>query len=339
VPFVTETLYQNLVRRVDSQAPLSVHHCAWPEMKLRAADAGLLADMAVARTVVNLGHATRASSNLKVRQPLGRAVVVVAPELRAALRRRLALVADELNVKQVELAAQEAELITYKLLPDNRLLGPRFGQLFPKVREALNKTEASAAVATLRSGKNLALMVDGQAVALAPNEVLINLQPRPGFAVAAEGGVVVALDTAVTPELRAEGLAREFVRRVQDLRKAAGFDISDRVATHFTASSDLAAAISQFASYIKSETLTLELVADAPPAGAATSDDEFDGEQLSLGLVKATLTARPGVKSKAGAKRKVAKTKKFAPARKNAAAPKRKPPAIAKARSQKPARK
>src|SRR5262249_36778328 len=121
VPFTAEAFYQNLVRRVDAGAPLSVHHCNWPAVDEARLDRALLADMATARAVGALGHATRAAANLKVRQPLARAVAVVAPEQQAGLVRMSELVKDELNVKALDLASNEAELITYKLLPNNKL--------------------------------------------------------------------------------------------------------------------------------------------------------------------------------------------------------------------------
>jgi hypothetical protein len=245
--------------------------------------------MAVARVVVTLGHATRASANLKVRQPLARAVVVVAPQQQAGLLRMRDLVADELNVKAVELASNEADLVTYRLLPNNKLLGPKYGPLLPHIRAALAEAEPQAAVDTLRAGQALRLTAGSAPVELAQEEVLINPQPRPGFAVAAEGGVVVALDTRLTPELRAEGLAREVVRRIQDLRKSAGFDIADRIITYYTCSPGLADAVTGYSSYIKAETLSVDLRSGGAPSGAeaATASDRFDGETLTLALVKA----------------------------------------------------
>jgi isoleucyl-tRNA synthetase len=356
-PFVTEQMYQNLVRTVDAQAPLSVHHTAWPTVDKLLVDRPLLDEMRAARAVVALGHAVRAAGNLKVRQPLGRVVVVAPPEERKRLQRHAALVTDELNVKHLEFTLNEAELVTYKLLPDNRTLGPKFGPLFPKVRQALAATDPQTAVHTLRSGLNLVLAVDGQNVELAPADILINPQPRPGFAVKAEGEYVVALDTAVTPELRAEGWAREIVRRVQDLRKSAGFEISDRVTTYYTATPALAEAIAVHADYLKGETLSLELVNGPAPEGAAVQADDFDGEKVSLGLVKvvapalakasaklrasrAARTVKPAAKKSAATKPAAKKTitKKAAAAKKPAAKkPAKKPATGAKAKPRKPA--
>jgi isoleucyl-tRNA synthetase len=287
LPFLAETLYQNLVRSVDAQAPESVHHTRWPEAEAAALDRELLNDMAIARTVVTLGHATRANANLKVRQPLARAIVVVRPGQAEGLLRMRELVMDELNVKAVELAANEAELISYRLLPNNRLLGPRFGSRFPAVRAALAAADPAAAVATLRAGQALELAVDGEMVSLAGEDVIVNPVPKAGFAVAAEAGVVTALDTSLTLELRAEGLAREVVRRLQDLRKSAGFDIADRIVTYYTASQELGQALSTYADYIRAETLSVALRAEPAPEGAAVSSDSFDGETLMLGLVRA----------------------------------------------------
>ena len=287
LPFLSEHLYQNLVRSVDPNAPLSVHHTDWPVADAAWLDRALLDAMAITRTVVTLGHATRSTANLKVRQPLARAVAVVAPDQREGLLRLRELVAEELNVKAVELAANEGELITYKLLPNNKLLGPKFGALFPRIRAALAEVDPVEAVATLRAGQPLTLTVEGQAVALLAEDVIVNPLPRVGFAVAAEGAVVVALDTNLTPELRAEGLAREVVRRIQDLRKGGGFEIADRIVTYYTSSPGLSDAIVGYASYIKAETLSVDLRSGEPPSEASTATDQFDGETLTLCLVKA----------------------------------------------------
>ncbi len=292
VPFVTEAMYQNLVRGVDKRAPSSVHHCEWPQSDKKKLDANLLAEMDAARQVVTLGHGVRGEANLKVRQPLARVLVVVPQETRARLAHMRELVTDELNVKALEFVKNEADLVTYNLLPDNRALGPKFGARFPKVRAALAQTDAVRAVATLRAGKHLVLDVDGQTVELAPNEVLVTPQPRAGFAVKAEGAYVVALDTTVTPELRAEGLAREFVRHVQDLRKSAGFEIEDRIVTHYAASDGLSRAVRAHAKYIQSDTLSVKLVAGIAPEGAAKVEDEFDGESVEIGIVKSAKGAK-----------------------------------------------
>jgi isoleucyl-tRNA synthetase len=213
-----------------------------------------------------------------------------------------------LNVKAVEFAAREEELVTYQLRPNLQTVSEKVKQLIPdaetddkvlkkELRErrkavmaglqaALAAQDASQVAARVRAGQALALDVNGARVELALGDVLVTPQPKPGFAVASEGGLVVALDTTLTPDLVAEGLAREFVRRIQDLRKSAEFDIADRIRIHYTATPKLARALEQFRDYIMGETLADEMSADPAPANAATLDDTFDGEKVTIGVVK-----------------------------------------------------
>jgi isoleucyl-tRNA synthetase len=284
-PFVTEVMYQNLTRGAYPDAPESVHLTDWPKGEpLNQADRALLTDMAAARQVVTLGHALRAASNVKVRQPLARALVATTPEQKASVARLADIVADELNVKAVELAEREQDLVSYRLLPDNRVLGKKFGKQFPAVRAALAELEPYAAAHTVHAGQSLTLMVEGQSVVLAPEEVLIQVQPREGFAVQAEGGVVVALDTHLTPELAVEGQAREIVRRIQTLRKDAGFELTDRIETTYNASGDVARAFEDWADYIKAETLSLKLQPSDSPDGEKAESFKLDGQPVTLAV-------------------------------------------------------
>ncbi|MGH2591896.1 MAG: isoleucine--tRNA ligase [Anaerolineae bacterium] len=288
LPFLSETMYQNLARSVTTgaEAPESVHHCDWPTVDAAKIDTTLLADMAIGRQVVTLGHSTRASHNLKVRQPLAKTIVVVPDASRASIERMSDVIADELNVKSVELAANEAELVTYRLLPDNKKLGPKFGAKFPELRKALAEADTGALVAAIRSGAPTSVGSGENTFDLAPDEILVTPQPREGFAVASEAGAVVALDTALTPELAQEGLARDVVRRIQDLRKKADFDISDRIVTTVQAEGELKMAIETWIDYIKVETLSDELRFDAPPAGAVVDTDSLDRARLTIGVAK-----------------------------------------------------
>jgi isoleucyl-tRNA synthetase len=285
-PFLAEAIYQNLARSVDAEAPISVHLTAWPERATLTAEAlDLLADMALARQVVTLGHSARQGANIKLRQPLARAIVVLPdPAQRARLSHLESLVADELNVKSLVMTSEEAELVAYRLLPDNRRLGPRLGKRFPATRQALAAVDALAAVRQLRAGQPLMLAVDGEMVALAPEDVLIQTTPRTGLAVAADAGITVAVDTALDETLLQEGLAREVIRRIQSLRKEAGFAIEDRIVTEYAAEGDLARAIAACAEMIQTETLSLELVATAQPAGEAVQEDRIDEDRLTIGV-------------------------------------------------------
>ncbi len=287
LPFLSEAMYQNLVRSVDANAPESVHHCDWPAADPARVDRALLDDMGVARRVVTLGHSTRASRGLKVRQPLSKAIVVVPDASRASVERIVDVIADELNVKSVELAANEAELVTYRLLPDNKKLGPKFGARFPALRRALAEADANAIVANVRSGAPTFIGSGENTFELAPDEILVTPQPRAGLAIASEAGVVLALDTALTPALVQEGLARDVVRRIQELRKKANFEISDRIVTAVQAEGDLSAAIGAWIDTIKTETLSDEVRFGPPESGSATDTDSLDGMRLTIGVRKA----------------------------------------------------
>ncbi len=151
------------------------------------------------------------------------------------------------QLKTVRFVAEEGELVTYRLLPETRVLGPKFGQRFPLVRRALNEVDSGKAVALLHAGQALKLtLIDGSQAILAPDEVLIQSQAREGFGVAGEGGLVVALDTTITPKLELEGLAREVVRRVQELRKQADYVLTDRVAVRYRTEGKLRDALATY---------------------------------------------------------------------------------------------
>ena len=283
VPFVTEAMYQNLVRSVDPTAPESVHHTDWPQADLTAVDESLLERMALARKISALGHAARAGRGLKVRLPLSR-VLIHLGSLEELDEELLALLREELNVKEVVRVEDVGELFSYRVLPDNRALGPRFGPRFPALRAALAAQDPVAVVRRLRSGLPLRLNVDGEEVELAAEEVLVQEEPREGLAVASERDLIVAIDTRITPELRAEGLAREVVRRIQNLRKEAGFNLDDRIETVYQTEGELAEAIAAWREYIAAETLSVVLEPGEPEPGMSVAEDRVEGHLLRLGV-------------------------------------------------------
>jgi isoleucyl-tRNA synthetase len=286
-PFVSEAMYQNLVRSARTEtARESVHHTHWPNSDASAIDSVMLEQMALARQVASLGLAARSGANLKVRQPLAKAMAfagggkTLTPEL-------VEIVTDELNVKTFEFVEEAGRLVNYRVLPDNKLLGPKFGAQFPRVRAMLAAMDPAKVAAAVQSGVPLALSVDGQAVELAPNEVLVQTLPVEGLAVATDKGISVAVDATLTPALKAEGLAREIVRRVQDMRKKAGFNIEDRITTYYLAPSPsdlLKDVLASWTGYLCAETLTVELVNVQPPAGAYVEEQQVEGDTLTLGV-------------------------------------------------------
>ena len=285
IPFVTEAIYQNLTRSIREQAYESIHHTAWLVHDPAAIDQDLLDQMEVARQVASLGLAARNSAGLKVRQPLARVLAYAGG--RQSLRDELIeIVTDELNVKQFEFVLQASELVEYQVLPDNKLLGPRFGAAFPRLRQALLAADPNAVAASVLAGQPVTLELDGDPVELAPEEILVQTRPAAGLAVAADRYATVAVDAQVTPELHREGMAREVVRRVQAMRKSAGFDIADRITTYYEAESEFARVFQEWAAYIQAETLSTDLVAGAAPEGAYRETHDLDGERLSLGVMR-----------------------------------------------------
>ncbi len=283
IPFMTETMYQNLVRSVHPQAYESVHHTIWPMVDETAIDKDLLEQMALARQVASLGLSARNTAGLKVRQPLAKALVYAAGKRRLTPE-MVEIVTDELNVKALEFVDEAGALVEYNILPDNKLLGPRFGAQFPQVRAGLASLDPAKVADAVAAGLPIALDLDGEMVELAPEEVLIETRPAAGLAVAADKLATVAVDATLTAELKAEGLAREVVRRIQSMRKEAGFDIADRITTYYAAGEELKSVFLTWGEYIQTETLTTELVDGKPPEGAYTETQRVDGQELVLGV-------------------------------------------------------
>ncbi len=284
-PFVTEAIYQNLVRSAYPHAYESVHHTTWPQGEAAVVDEKLLDSMAVARQVASLGLAARNAAGLKVRQPLARALAYASgrqtldPEFED-------IITDELNVKRFEFVKEAGQLVRYQVMPDNKLLGPRFGAAFPKLRAALAAADPAAVAAAAAAGRPFPLELDGETVELRPEEVLVQTHSAEGLAVASDKLATVAVDANITPELRAEGLARELVRRIQAMRKDAGFDIADRITTTYQAEGEFAEVFRTWADYIQAETLTTRLVDSPPPAGAYQETHNVEGVELLLSVQK-----------------------------------------------------
>jgi isoleucyl-tRNA synthetase len=283
VPFVSEIIYQNLIATVNQDALGSVHHTAWPQADPDTIDHGLLTQMSLARQVASVGLSARNTAGLKVRQPLSRALAY-AGRKQSLDEEFVSIVIDELNVKAFQFVSDPAELVDYRILPNNKLLGPRFGADFPRLRLALEAEDAAALAASVQSGNPVTLEFNAEMVDLAPEELLVQTEPAEGLAVAADKQVTVAIDSLITPELRGEGLAREVVRRIQALRKEADFDIADRITTWYQADEDLVEVLSAWSDYIKAETLTTGLVQGDPPPDAHTRNHTIDDQELLLGI-------------------------------------------------------
>jgi isoleucyl-tRNA synthetase len=281
VPFFAESLHRHLVRSQDPQAPLSVHLERWPAVPERAADAAdhaaherLLAAMAAVQRIVSLGHAARQTHALKTRQPLAAVTLVTAdPELPALVTPYLDILAEELNVKAIQWAEDRTAYVHHKVTPVFPKLGPRFGKRMPLVKQALLAADGDALAHELESTGRITVTVEGEAIALHNEEVDIQLEERAGVATQGDRELLVALDTALSPALVAEGLAREVVHRIQAARKDQDLDYADRIRVRYQASGALAEAIATHREWIAGETLALELSAadDAETAAGLTA--------------------------------------------------------------------
>lgn len=259
VPFLAEQVYQNLVRNLDADAPVSVHMCAWPEADESYDDAELLYDIGVVQKVVGLARAARNQSGVRTRQPLSR-LLVRTPDDKAmkALQDHQDQVLEELNVKSMEFIARDAGLVTYRIKPNLPKLGKQYGKLVPQVRKALDAADGAAIAGAVAHGERFDIDVQGDIISLGEEDVLIETSAAEGYACGEDGGYLTALDTTLTPELIREGVARELIRTVQEARKQAGLEVSDRIALGVSGSAGVEGALKEYRDYLMAETLATE---------------------------------------------------------------------------------
>jgi isoleucyl-tRNA synthetase len=284
-PFLAEAIWRNLAADRGGR-PDSVHLADYPEVLERALDPGLDDAMAAARQIVELGRRVRVESRTKTRQPLLEAVVHV-PGRRRDLEELLGVVAEELNVKRIELTDAEGAFGGWRAKPNFRVLGPRHGPRVQAVAAALQADDGTLA-RSLAAGNSVELGVDdGPAVAIGPEDVELSQEIREGWGVASDGGLTVALELEVTPALRLEGLARELIRIVQDARKAAGLHVTDRIVLAVESEGVVRDALVAHRDMIGAETLAAT-VADVGIRDAEHREEaNLDGERVVISLSRA----------------------------------------------------
>ncbi|TLN03042.1 isoleucine--tRNA ligase, partial [bacterium] len=274
MPFIADEMYQNLVRSTDEQAVLSVHLADWPKYDAALIDENLNRDMALVMKLVSLGHAARNKANRKVRQPLAEVAFAVGNRDEGeTVLAHADLLEDELNVKSVRLLNAASEAVSFSLNPLPKQLGQKYGNKFPELRKAVLALNAEQTATNLLAGNPVMVTINGESYSLLPDEIEVRVTAKSGYAVAAEGAYLAALVTDLTPELIQEGLAREFVRRVQDLRKSADLEIADRIRLFVSATPGLVEAIKSQQEYIMAETLTRDLLFETPPEGSPSVSD------------------------------------------------------------------
>ena len=307
-PFVAEELYQNLVVRVargegraakgeepvsNFQSPDSIHLARWPQVNFDLIDEQLSADMAMVQRVTSLGHAARQNANLKVRQPLAQVVVRTRnAEEEAALRRLQQFVLDELNVKAMSFTHAGGDLVDVVVFPYPKQLGQKYGKGYPKIRQAMSGLDQAELAARFQAGETVEIEAEGERYAVAPEDVEVRVTPRAGFSVAQEAGYLVAVTTELDQALIQEGYARELVRRIQQLRKDAGLEISDRIVTYIVDSELMHAVLAHFGAYVREETLSVELVQLHAEQGDKIAENlpqvsfDLDGKLVKIAINK-----------------------------------------------------
>ncbi len=285
-PFLADEIHLNLAGGVlgDTGAlPDSVHLRDFPEVDPALADPELEEAMEAVRLTVELGRAARAQAKAKVRQPLRRAVIVANDAERAAIEARAELVTAELNVKQLDFVSDEGELVTYSVKPNYRALGPRFGKKMPQVAAAVEALDAAHVAEVLADGGEFGISIDGTDHTLGPDDVTMALAPLQGYEVEAEAGHAVALSLELDAELLREGLAREIVHAVQNARKEAGLEITDRIELALGGDDELLAAAREHETYIAGEVLATAVAYDARDGAVAS----IDGRDLHIAVTRA----------------------------------------------------
>ena len=258
VPFLAEHVYQNLVRSVDADALPSVHMGNWPQANPEWRNDALLHDIGVVQKVVGLGRAARGQSGVRTRQPLSR-LLVRAPNdaAAAALQGHKDQILEELNVKSIEFIARDAGLVSYNIKPNLPKLGKQYGKLVPEIRKALAAADGTEIAGAAARGDAFEIEAGGQTIALEGDDILIETHSAEGYSCEADAGFLTALDTTLNDELISEGVAREIVRSVQDARKQAGLEVSDRITLGVSGSAAVEKALAEHRSYIMNETLAV----------------------------------------------------------------------------------
>jgi len=285
-PFIAEALWQNLVRSVQPQAAESVHLSDWPQADPSLVDQALLTQMGAVVKVVGLARSARAASGIKTRIPLPRVLVTAPSEAElAGLRHFADEIADELNVKQVEVLGLGEELLTYRVLPNLPVLGKKYGKRVPAIRAALAELDSQMVAQTLKAGRGLSLEIEGERIVLEPTEVLLEALSPEGFAAQEDGGYMAALEVRLDEELLLEGLSRDLIRLVQQARKEMGLNVSDRIHLTYLADGKYALSLARFGRRLQEETLALSLE-QGEPVGFVTELSDEEGA-VKFGLSKA----------------------------------------------------
>ena len=281
IPFMTEDIYQNLVRSIDADAPESIHLCDYPEVNEAWIDKDLEANMEELLEIVVLGRACRNTANIKNRQPIG--TMYVKAE-KAMDKFYTDIIADELNVKEVKFADDVESFISYSFKPQLRTVGPKYGKLLNGIRTALSEIDGTAAMKELRDNGVLVLDIAGNRVELAEEDLLIETAQSEGYVTETDGETSVVLDTNLTPELIQEGFVREIISKIQTMRKEAGFEVMDKIIVYAKDNDKIMDIMKANQDEIKREVLAENIILGE--AEGYTKEWNINKEAVTLGVSK-----------------------------------------------------
>ena len=257
IPFMTEDIYQNLVKSIDASAPESIHLCDFPEVHENWIDPKMEEDMADLLEIVVMGRAARNTANIKNRQPIGTMYVKSEFQLSEFYKE---IIEDELNVKEVVFKDDIADFISYSFKPQMRTVGPKYGKLLNKIKTTLSELDGNKAMAELKSTGELKLDINGQGIVLLEEDLLIDMAQMEGYVSESDHTITVVLDTNLTPELIEEGFVRELVSKIQTMRKEAGFEVMDKIRVYAKDNDKIVSIMKNHGDEIKSEVLAEEIV-------------------------------------------------------------------------------
>lgn len=283
VPFISEQIYQNLVRSLDVNAPESVHFCNYPKADEKMIDTSLNEGMNKVLQLVELGRACRSGSGVKNRQPLEKVIICTSKHL--TLDGELCdLIKDELNVESLEILHDADEYVSYEIKPQLKTVGPKYGKFLGAIREKLASVDPVATVNDVRNGKPLTFTVNGEEIVLTEADLLITLKNKEGYSSVSDGELTVVLDTTLTQDLLDKGLVNEFISKVQNLRKDSGLEVTNHIKVEFNGEHSIESVLLK-----NSETISRTLLADSFSLGSDGKFDcalEFNGKTLKIFISK-----------------------------------------------------
>lgn len=279
VPFITEEIYRNLVFGLNTNEPESVHLCLWPEYDASQVDAKLEKEMELAYRICGLGRSARNLANIKNRQPLPKMLV----STRELADYYIDIIKEELNIKEVVVNANMSDYVSYTVKPNLPVLGKTYGKLLTGIKKAIAEADQMELALQVSAGQSLTIQVEGTAIELNSDNLLVTMNGLEGFAVASEGEVGVVLDTHISEELKREGYAREIISKLQNMRKDSSFEVVDKITVYMAGNALLEAIVQQYKEYIMSETLAVDIVFEAE---GDYTEVNINGEKLQLAVAR-----------------------------------------------------